>query len=225
VFLALRKDVSDLERSVLAEIRALDARDAVMGLVERLSVSALKLELAHSRRSSLAASAQLHALALDAATKLVRDAHAEVVDIMCEITKHASLRRDFARARSPTRRTTTHQGLRLIACLAPRIRRSRRASPASMTTPDVPRRQWAAHARPPAAARRGPARAARALPAILAGGRHALSWRCNPKVAVAQRPPRDRDHERESQARHVRAVDVAVIGTRRRRSVEAGGGE
>ena len=151
VFLARHpeKDMSDYERSVLAEIRALDgARDAVMGLVERLNVSALKLELAHF--ASLVGwlhPRELHALALDAATKLMHETLTpEVVDIMCEITKHASLRKDFTAHQIPDEAYSDAQGLRLIACLAPKDPKVAARVVASMTTPDVPRRQWAAHA-------------------------------------------------------------------------------
>jgi len=134
---------------VLAEIRALDgARDAVMGLVERLNVSALKLELAHF--ASLVGwlhPRELHALALDAATKLMHETLTpEVVDIMCEITKHASLRKDFTARQIPDEAYGDAQGLRLIACLAPKDPKVAARVVASMTTPDVPRRQWAAHA-------------------------------------------------------------------------------
>ncbi len=151
VFLARHpaKSMTELERSVLAEIRALDgARDAVMGLVERLNVSALKLELAHfAALVGWLHPRELHALALDSANRLMHEPLTpEVVDIMCEITKHASLRRDFTARNIPNEVYGDPQGLRLVACLAPTDPRVATRVAAALATSDGPRRQWAAHA-------------------------------------------------------------------------------
>jgi hypothetical protein len=151
VFLARHPEptLSALERSVLSEIRNLEgAREAVMGLVDRLNVSALKLELAHF--ASLVGwlhPRELHALAKDAATQLLREKLTnEVVDIMCEITKHASLRRDFTLADIPDGVYGQPDGLRLVACMAPADRRIARRVVKALRTDDLDQRLWAAHA-------------------------------------------------------------------------------
>lgn len=141
--------LSPLERSVLAEIRNLDgAREAVMGLVDRLNVSALKLELAHF--ASLVGwlhPRELHDLARKAATQLLHESLTnEVVDIMCEITKHAALHDDFDVRDIPDSVYAQPDGLRLVACLAPSDKRVAKRVVAALDSADVDRRLWAAHA-------------------------------------------------------------------------------
>jgi len=137
------------ERAALAEIRGLDgARDAVLGLVDHLNVSALKLELAHfAALVGWLRPAQLHDLAKASAAQLLHGPlTAEVVDIMCEITKHATLRKDFAATDIPDAVYADAQGLRLISCLAPTDPRVAMHVAAALDSPDTARRQWAAHA-------------------------------------------------------------------------------
>jgi hypothetical protein len=151
VFLARHPEegMSELERSVLAEIRALDgARDAVLGLVDRLNVSALKLEMAHfAALVGWLHPSELHELAVGAARHLLREPlTSEVVDIMCEITKHASLRKDFSERDISEAVYADPDGLRLVACLAPADPRVAGRVAAVLESPDVARRSWAAHA-------------------------------------------------------------------------------
>jgi hypothetical protein len=144
-----RNSLSWLELSVLNEIRALETpREEVMGLVEKLNVSALKLELAHfAELVGWLHPAELRALAVDSARHLLtQPLTAEVVDIMCEVTKHVPLRDAFDADDIAPATYRDPQGLRLISCLAPQDRRVARRVVAAMDTPDPVRRQWAAHA-------------------------------------------------------------------------------
>ncbi|MEO8603809.1 MAG: HEAT repeat domain-containing protein [bacterium] len=151
VFLARHPydSLSWLERSALAEIRGLDApREQVLGLVERLNVSALKLELAHfAALVGWLHPQELHDLAVASATQLLHEPlSSEVVDIMCEITKHEPLHADFKVGDIPPAVYANAQGLRLVSCLAPTDRRVATRVAAALDSPDTPRRQWAAHA-------------------------------------------------------------------------------
>jgi hypothetical protein len=140
--------LSPLEHSVLGEIQALDGtRDAVLSLVRRLNVSALQLELAHfAVLVDWLHPAELHDLAARGAAQLLHQPlTAEVVDIMCEITKHASLHDEFRADDIPAALYDDAQGLRLLGCLAPSDPRvSPRLLPALQTS-DPERRQWAAY--------------------------------------------------------------------------------
>ena len=151
VFLARHPEerMTELERSVLVEIRALDgAREAVLGLVDRLNVSALKLEMAHfAALVGWLHPRELHELAVGAAARLLREPlTSEVVDIMCEITTHASLRDDFTAADISDAVYADPDGLRLVACLAPADLRVATRVAAILESPDAARRSWAAHA-------------------------------------------------------------------------------
>ncbi|MDX2166269.1 MAG: hypothetical protein SF182_04375 [Deltaproteobacteria bacterium] len=144
-----RHSLSWLELSVLNEIRTLETpRDEVMGLVERLNVSALKLELAHfAELVGWLHPTELHALAVDAAQHLLKQPPtAEVVDIMCEVTKHVPLREAFDADDIAPSAYRDAQGLRLISCLAPQDPRVARRVVAALDSPDSTQRQWAAHA-------------------------------------------------------------------------------
>lgn len=151
VFLARHpaESLNDLERSVLGEIRALDGpREQVLALVDRLNVSALKLELAHfAALVGWLHQAELDALAEDAARQLMAEPLTpEVVDVMCAITTHVSLRDRFTARDIDRRLYGDPHGLRLLACLAPRDRRVAERVMATLDDPDPVHRQWAAHA-------------------------------------------------------------------------------
>lgn len=151
VFLARHPDegLSELERSVLTEIRALDGpREQVMTLVDRLNVSALKLELAHfAALVGWLHQSELNALAERSARQLMAEPLTpEVVDIMCAITTHVSLRTRFKTADIAPRAYADPQGLRLLSCLAPRDPRIVAQVVDVLDDPDPVRRQWAAHA-------------------------------------------------------------------------------
>ncbi|MBX3026922.1 hypothetical protein KF840_18600 [bacterium] len=138
------------ERSVLTEIQALDgARRAVLDLLPQLHASALQLELAHfATLVGWLHPAELHALALRAARQLLAEPLSdETVDILCAITDHDSLRDDIAAEQIPPLAYGDPQGLRLIACLAPRDRRvPAHVVPALAVGGDPMLRVWAAHA-------------------------------------------------------------------------------
>jgi hypothetical protein len=139
---------SRVEQSIYTEIQTLDApRDAVLTLVDSLNVSALKLELAHfAVLIGWLHPSELHQLAVNGARELFHQPlTAEVVDIMCEITKHASLRDDFTADDIPFEFYSDPSGLRLLSCLRPTDRRvSPRIVPA-LRSDDWMKRQWAAY--------------------------------------------------------------------------------
>jgi hypothetical protein len=136
------------ERAIFAEIQSLDeARDAILQLVHRLNVSALKLELAHfAVLAGWLQPAEFHALAVDSATRLLHaPVTSETVDIMCEITKRESLHGDFRAADISPLVYGDPEGLRLLACLAPADPHvSPRILP-GLRSPDPALRQWAAY--------------------------------------------------------------------------------
>lgn len=142
------ESLSPIERSVFAEIQNLeDTRDAVLQLVHRLNVSALQLELAHfAVLVGWLPRGEFHALAAHGAAELLHQSLSpEVVDIMCEITKHEPLHADFSADDIPSPLYADPQGLRLLSCLAPADPRvSPRVLPA-LQSPDPVRRQWAAY--------------------------------------------------------------------------------
>lgn len=140
---------SPIERSILGEIQALDGpREAVLTLVARLNVSALQLEMAHfAERVGWLHPSELHALAVSgAASLLTQPLSAEVVDIMCEIQKHVSLRDDFRADDIPAPVYRDAQGLRLLACLAPSDPRVAPKILPALRSGDPMTRQWAAYA-------------------------------------------------------------------------------
>ena len=141
------------ERSILAEIEHLDtARDAVLGLVHKLNVSALKLELAHfAMLVGWLDRKEFHQIAVDGARQLFRQiwAHplsSETVDIMCAITKYEPLHSDFNVDDLPVPLYQDADGLRLISCLAPSDRRVVAKMLPAMDSADASTRQWAAYA-------------------------------------------------------------------------------
>ena len=139
---------SELERPIFVAIQSLDAaRDAVLDLVHQLNVSALKLELAHfALLVGWLEQSEFHRLAVDGATQLLRQRlSAELVDIMCEITKHESLRGDFNADNIPAPVYNDADGLRLLSCLAPADPRVTTRVVRQLKSSDPASRQWAAH--------------------------------------------------------------------------------
>ncbi len=142
------ESLSPSEASVLAEIENLDgARRQVMQLVRSLNVSALQLELAHfAVLVGWLHRAEFHAIAADGAAKLLREPlTSEVVDIMCEITKHESLSDDFGVGDIPPLLYRDAEGLRLLSCLAPSDPRIVPRVVSALATADPAIREWAAH--------------------------------------------------------------------------------
>ena len=137
------------ERSIYGEIQRVDTtHDALLRLVRTLNVSALKLELAHfALLVGWLDKDQFHNIAADGAAELLQQPlSAEVVDIMCEITKHESLRDDFTADDIPPMIYRYAQGLRLLSCLAPSDPRVSGRILAGLGSADPLARQWAVYA-------------------------------------------------------------------------------
>jgi hypothetical protein len=147
------ESLSPPERALFTEIQRLDAaRDTLLDLVRSLNVSALKLELAHfAVLVGWLSQAEFHALAVDGARELFRQLArqpltAEVVDIMCEITKRESLRADFAIDDIPPLLYLDPDGYRLLACLAPSDPRLPPKIIRGLESADPYIRMWSAYA-------------------------------------------------------------------------------
>jgi hypothetical protein len=140
---------SPTDRAIFTAIQNLDAtRHEVLQLVRKLNVSALKLELAHfALLVGWLHPAEFHAMAVDAARQLLHQhLSAEVVDIMCAITKHESLRADFRAEDISPDLYEDPQGLRLLSCLAPADPRVSPRVVEEMQRQDPVHREWAAYA-------------------------------------------------------------------------------
>ncbi len=151
VFLARHpaEKFSRADREIFTAIQDLDAtRHEVLQLVRKLNVSALKLELAHfALLVGWLHQTEFHTMAVDAARELLRQRpSAEVVDIMCAITKHESLRTDFRAADISPGTYQDAQGLRLLSCLAPADPPVSARIVEAMQSRDAERREWAAYA-------------------------------------------------------------------------------
>jgi hypothetical protein len=128
--------------------RSTGAREEVLRLVYELGVSALQLELAHTARHlGWLTPAAFRALAVTAArTLLARPLTDEVVDIMCEIPKHESLRAEFGSDDLPPALFAGAVGIRLVSCLAPTDPRVTARLVPGLDHPDPLARLWAAYA-------------------------------------------------------------------------------
>jgi hypothetical protein len=128
--------------------RSAAAREETLRLVHELDVSALQLELAHfATHLGWLSSADFRALAEDAARELLRrPLTTEVVDVMCEIPRHASLRDEFGSDDLPSALFTRPEGIRLVDCLSPADPRVTDRLLASFDLPDPATRLWAAYA-------------------------------------------------------------------------------
>jgi hypothetical protein len=137
------------ERQLFEEVcRSGGGRDEVLRLVQDLDVSALKLELAHfARHLGWLTPASFRALALDAARHLLsRLLTTEVVDVMCEIPRHESLRDDFRSEDLPPPLFERAEGIRLVDCLSPTDARVSARLVPGLDQPDLSTRLWAAYA-------------------------------------------------------------------------------
>jgi hypothetical protein len=142
------ESLAPIEASILAEIQSLDAaRREVMQLVGSLDVSALKLELAHfAVMVGWLHRAEFHAIAVDGAARLLHEPlTSEVVDVMCEITKHEPLGADFGVEDVPPLVYRDAEGLRLLSCLAPADPRIAPRVVPALASADPALREWAAH--------------------------------------------------------------------------------
>ena len=139
---------SPVERAVFTEIQHVSAtRHDVLEIVRRLNVSALKLELAHfAVLVGWLDQDEFHVMAAIAADQLLdQRLSAEVVDIMCAITKHESLRADFDADDISPLVYGDPQGLRLLSCLAPSDPRVSPPVAAELRSTDPVQREWAAY--------------------------------------------------------------------------------
>jgi hypothetical protein len=137
------------ERELFEEIRRSDAaRDELLRLVRELDVSALQLELAHfARHLGWLSPGAFRALAVDAARELLhRPLTTEVVDVMCEIPRHESLRDEFEADDLPATLFGDPEGIRLVDCLSPSDPRVSDHLAAGLDHPDPATRLWAAYA-------------------------------------------------------------------------------
>jgi hypothetical protein len=90
---------------------------------------------------------QFRAIALQGAKELLQQPlTSEVVDIMCEITKHEPLGDAFTSGDLPSSLFRIPEGLRMIDCLAPKDPATTPRLLASLDDPDVVVRLWAAFA-------------------------------------------------------------------------------
>ena len=180
---------SPVERSIFAEIQHLDAaRHDVLEIVRQLDVSALKLELAHfAVLVGWLDQDEFHAMAVDAAHQLLEQhLSAEVVDIMCAITKHESLRADFDAddiSAVGLRRSAGAPAAVVPGAVRPARQPARRGGAAQHRS--GPARVGRVHPHAAPTERRGGARPTRAVPARpLAGGR-----RTDPLAVPGPGPP------------------------------------
>jgi hypothetical protein len=137
------------ESRLFEEIRRSDpAREKILGLVQELDVSALQLELAHfARHLGWLSPRAFRALAVDAAGQLLRrPLTSEVVDVMCEIPRHESLRDEFGSADLSSALFDHPEGIRLVDCLSPSDPLVTDRLAASLDRPDPTTRLWAAYA-------------------------------------------------------------------------------
>ena len=142
------ENYSPLERSIFAEtLHLYAARDDVLAIVRQLDASALKLELAHfAVLVGWLSQDEFHAMAVAAAHQLLEQhLSAEVVDVMCAITKHESLRADFDADDVSASVYADAQGLRLLSCLALSDPRVCPPVAAALRSTDPVQREWAAY--------------------------------------------------------------------------------
>jgi hypothetical protein len=124
------------------------ARDETLRLVDELDVSALRLELAHfARHLGWISSSHLRALAVGTARQLLRrPLTSEVVDVVCEIPRHESLRDEFGSGDLPAALFAHPEGIRLVDCLSPADPRVSDRLVPCLDHPDLTARLWAAYA-------------------------------------------------------------------------------
>jgi hypothetical protein len=134
---------------ILDDIRRSEAaRDEVLGIVRELGPSTLQLDLAHTARHlGWLTDEDFRLLALAAAHALLRrPLTSEVVDIMCEIPRHASLRDEFGSDDLSPVLFANAEGIRLVACINPSDARVNARLADGLDHPELAMRLWAAYA-------------------------------------------------------------------------------
>jgi hypothetical protein len=124
------------------------ARDRVLGLIEEVDVSALQVEIAlFAVEMGWMSRDDFRALANEGARKLLRRAlTTEVVDVMCEVSKHERVGDQFRSEDLPELLFADPEGIRLVSCLSPPGDRVTERLAAGLRLPDEMARPWAAHA-------------------------------------------------------------------------------
>jgi hypothetical protein len=136
-------------RRVFEDIQDQDAaRAQVIEMVHDLNTSVIKMELAHlAMHLDWMTRDQFRAIALSGAKELLQQPlTSEVVDIMCEITKHEPLGDAFESGDLPPSLFRIPEGLRMIDCLSPKDPATTPRLLTSLDDPDVVVRLWAAFA-------------------------------------------------------------------------------
>ena len=142
-------DFDDDERAVLATIRdAGAAREEVLHLARDLEVSALKLEVAHfARHMEWLSEDEFHRMAVAGARALLaRPLTSEIVDVECEIAKHAPLSDAIRSEGLPGALFTSAEGIRLVDCLRPTDERVSPRLLIGLADLDSSTQLWAAYA-------------------------------------------------------------------------------
>ena len=137
------------EGLLFAEIQKRDAaRDQVLRLVHELNVSALKMELAHlALNLEWMKREEFRSLAVAGAKQLLgQPLTSEVVDIMCEISKHEPIGDAFQSGDLPETLFQQAEGIRLVDCLSPVDRRVGARLADGLDNPDPSTRLWAGYA-------------------------------------------------------------------------------
>ncbi len=139
----------DDERDVFARMRASGpAREQVLRLTRELDVSALKLEVAHfARHMEWLSADEFRGMAVDGSrTLLGRLLTSEIVDVECEIAKHAPVGDAIRSDDLPGAVFASAEGLRLVDCVRAADERVSRRIAAALTDDDASTRLWAAYA-------------------------------------------------------------------------------
>jgi hypothetical protein len=142
-------EYEDHEGELFEEIqRSEAARQQVLELAHSLDVSALQLELAYfAFQMDWMSPDAFRGLAIDGARELLaRPLTSEVVDIMCEISKHQRIGDAFTSDDVPGAVFRHPEGIRLIECLAPADPRMSIRLADHLNDEDVAIRQWSGYA-------------------------------------------------------------------------------
>jgi hypothetical protein len=125
-----------------------EARARVLKLARELDVSALQLELAQfAVHMGWMSRDEFRRLAIFSARHLLRRTlTSEVVDVMCEVSKHEYVGDQFGSGDIPEPLFWDPEGIRLITCLDPKDPHVTDRLAAALDAPDGDARLWAAHA-------------------------------------------------------------------------------
>ena len=137
------------ERAIFAAMQERPAaRGEVLRLARELEVSAVKLEVTHfARHMGWITADEFRRVAIDGARSLLaRPLTSEIVDIECEIAKHAPIGDAIGSDDLPGLLFTLAEGIRLVDCVGSSDRRVSGRLAAALDDPDLSTRLWAAYA-------------------------------------------------------------------------------